>query len=286
MFGQHSRRNLRVLLDELEHRVGQDVRPGRGKVHERLEARVGLAQDAVAVPGHHTTRLERIPKVVAHVIVSKLGADLVLHGQDPAQDLLRGETVQWTGETQQTCTVAQEGIAERAADQVGGVRGDVASLVVAMKRQVETQQVVEVLVLLAALAQELGEVVRPVLASVQSLGTNLVHLVRAEDQRRDSRDLGQQRDAVVKGGLPVVGLAEALLVGLGELGLGVEGRHGNGQLGHGMHGPGEGLDQVQNMLRQVGLLGQLSRERADLVGRGDLARQEQPKHGLGEHLGA
>ena len=95
---QHLGGDLGVLLDQLEDWVGQHIRTGVGKVHQGLEARVGLAENSVAVSGHDTARLEGFPQVGAHVLVSELGSDLVLHGQDPAQHFLRGQTVQWTSQ--------------------------------------------------------------------------------------------------------------------------------------------------------------------------------------------
>ena len=155
-----------------------------------------------------------------------------------------------------------------------------------MQSQVQTQEVVEVLVLLAALAQQLREVLGPVQAAIEGLLADSVDLVGTEDQSGNTGNLGQQGDAVVKGGLPVLGLVETLLIGLGKLGLGVEGGHGHRQLGHGVHVAGEGLDEVQDVLGEVGLFSQLLGKGADLTGGGNLAGQKQPEHGLGEHLSA
>jgi hypothetical protein len=166
VLGQNTGSDLRVLLDQLEYRVGEDIRTGRGKVHQGLEARIGLAQNTVAVAGNNTTRLKGIPKVGAYILVSELGADLVLHLHDPAKDLLGGQSVQGASQTQQTGTVAEEGIAQSATDQVGSVGRDISTLVVTVQSQVQTKQVVEVTVLGSALAQQLGEVVRPILGNI------------------------------------------------------------------------------------------------------------------------
>lgn len=166
------------------------------------------------------------------------------------------------------------------------MRGDVAALVVAVESEVEAQDVVEALVLFAAFAEEDGEIVGPVLGAVEFLFADGVDFVGAEDEGGDAGDLGEEGDAVVEGGLPVVGLVHALGVLFGEGGFGVECGHGHGELGHGVHVAGEGFDHGQDVLGQVRFFSQFARERPDLRGGGHLARQEQPEHGFGEHLGA
>lgn len=97
MLSEHSRGNLRVLLDELKDRVGEDILPRGGKVHEGLEPGIRLAENTVTVSRNNTSRLERVPEVRADVFVSEVGADLLLHRQDPAKHFLGCETMQWAG---------------------------------------------------------------------------------------------------------------------------------------------------------------------------------------------
>ena len=92
MLLQHRRRNLRILLHEPKQRIARNLRAGGAKGHERLEARVRLAEDAVAVPGHHLPGPERAPQVIADVGVGVGGADVGLHFLDPAEDFLCGKT--------------------------------------------------------------------------------------------------------------------------------------------------------------------------------------------------
>ena len=157
MLSQNTRSNLRVLLDELENGVGEDIRTGSGKVHQGLEAGIGLAQDTVTVARNDAARLESVPEVSANILVRELGANLVLHLEDPAENLLGGQTVERTSETQETGTVAQEGIAESTANQVGSVSRHITTLVVTVQSKVQTQQIVEVLVLLATLAKHVPD---------------------------------------------------------------------------------------------------------------------------------
>ena len=109
-----------------------------------------------------------------------------------------------------------------------GVRRHVAALVVAVQRQVQAQQVDEALVV--GLAEHGRVVVRPVLGQVDGAGQRPAAVVRVlVDLGGDGRQLREQLDRVVEDGLPVVGLGQAaLLVQLGELGVVVEGRDGNG----------------------------------------------------------
>lgn len=192
-----------------------------------------------------------------------------------------------SGKTLETSTVRKERIAESAANKVSGVGRDVATLVVTVQSKVETEEILEVLVLLARLAEHSGIVVRPILLKVdlsrQSTAAAVSVLV---DLGGNGRQLSQQGDTVVKGRLPVVGLVETLLVGLGELGLVVESRNSHGELGHGVQVLGEVVEHLGDELGDLSLLGQLAREDANLVGGRDLAGKEEPEHGLGKHLSA
>lgn len=192
-----------------------------------------------------------------------------------------------TGQTLETSTVRKEGVAKSGTNQVSSVSRDVTTLVVTVEGEVETEQVLEVLVLLAALAQHGSEVVRPILVEVnlgrQSTSTLVGVLV---DLGGNGGKLSQQGNAVVKGRLPVVGLVETLLVSLGEFGLVVESRDSNGELGHGVEVAREVIEELGDKLGNGSLLSQLAGEDADLVGGGDLSGQEKPEHGLGKHFSA
>ncbi len=89
-----------------------------------------------------------------------------------------------------------------------------------------------------------------------------------------------------KVGSQVVGLIQALLVRLGKLGGVVQGRDGDGELGHGVQIGREVIEQLVDEGRELSLLRKLPREPADLVGGRDFAGEQQPEHSLWEHLGA
>mgnify|MGYP007135338112 CR=1 FL=1 len=86
------RGDLGVAQDELEDGVGSDAWAGGGVIHKGLEARVRLAQDGVAVAGHDTAAVEGLPEVAADILVGVVLWDGLLHLEDPAEHLLRGET--------------------------------------------------------------------------------------------------------------------------------------------------------------------------------------------------
>lgn len=90
---EHVGSDAAVLLDELEDGVLGDLWARGGVVHQSFEARVGLAQDGVAVAGDDAAGVEGRPEVVGHVLVGVRGGDVVLHLEDPAEDLLRGKSV-------------------------------------------------------------------------------------------------------------------------------------------------------------------------------------------------
>lgn len=192
-----------------------------------------------------------------------------------------------TSQTLETSAIRKEGIAESAANEMGGVSRNVATFVVTVEGEVETEKILEALVLLASLAQHGSKVVRPILLEIDLGGESTATTVRVlVDLSSNGGQLGEQFNAVVKGGLPVVSLVEALLIGLGELGVVVEGRDSNGKLGHGVQVDGEVVEHLVDKSGQLSLFGQLTGKGPGLVDGGDLAGEEQPEHGLGQHLSA
>ena len=121
MLSEHTRSDLRVLLNQLEYRVGENIRAGGGEVHQSLETRVGLAQNSVTISRDHTSRLESIPEIVADILICELGSDLILHGSYPAENFLGCQAVEWASQAQETSTVAQERIAQGASNEVSRV---------------------------------------------------------------------------------------------------------------------------------------------------------------------
>lgn len=117
------------LANELEHVVVREV------LERELAlsgvARVGLAEDSMAVAGHDLATLEGRPDVLADGLVRGVGANLGLHLAQPKEHLLVCKTMERAGETVQGGAKREEGVREGGADKLAGVRGDIATFVVA-----------------------------------------------------------------------------------------------------------------------------------------------------------
>lgn len=182
--------------------------------------------------------------------------------------------MQGSGKTVETGGEGQHGGAERAADQVGGVCADVATLVVRVDGKVETHQLDKVGVV--GEAELVGQVETVVLVLLD--GGNLAVLVDvAVDARSDGGELGNEVHGVLKGVLPVLSLLDALGVGLGKRGLVLESGDGEGELGHGMKVAGAAVDELRDELGHVGAGSPLARQIANLLLRGNLAGEEKPE---------
>ena len=121
------------LRNELEHRVVRQV------LERELAlggvARVRLAEDGVAVARDDLTTIQRRPDILLHSLISGILANLGLHPAEPDEHLLVRKAVERASETVQRGTEGEERIRERGADELAGVRGDVATLVITALRQ-------------------------------------------------------------------------------------------------------------------------------------------------------
>jgi hypothetical protein len=279
VLGENAGGDLVDLADELEHGVVGQVL--LGELALRHVAGVRLSEDGVAVSGNDLAGLERGPQVLLDGLVAEVVANGLLHLLEPDEDLLVGQSVQGTSETVQTSSQGEIGGAESRADQVGRVGADVATLVVGVDGQVQTHQLNKVLVV--GEAELVGQVERVVLVLLD--GRNLAVLVDvAEDLGGNGGQLGNEVHRVLKGVLPVLRLVHALGVGLGEVGLVLEGSDGNRELGHGVEVAGAAVDELLNELGDIGAGGPLGGQVANLLLRGNLAGQEEPEKTLGKGL--
>ena len=245
-------------------------------------ARARVEQEECASSSKHLARVEEIPEGLLELLVGDLtAAELLPQLEDEPEDLLVGKTVEGTGETVEAGGEGEVGVGEGAADEVGGVGRDVAALVVRVEDEVEAHEVDELLVLEAELVG--------VVSTHVELGVGGDELAAVVDVAVDlSGGPGQEGDEVehvLVGVLPVLGLVDAIEVSLGELALGLEGVDTDGELGHGVHGAGQVLEDVRDVS------GELLRALADLVDEvlrlllsRDLAGEEEPQEGLGERL--
>ena len=171
------------LVDELEHLVVGQVL--ERELALRHVARVGLAEHRVAVAGHDLAALERRPDVLAHGVVRRVLADLGLHLAQPDEHLLVREAVEGARETVQGGAEREEGVGEGGADELAGVRRDVAALVVRVDGDVEAHELDEVG--LVGEAEQVGEVVGVVL-----VGLDRGELAAAVDVTVDAASNGRE----------------------------------------------------------------------------------------------
>lgn len=279
MLGKNARGDLVDLRDKLEHRVLGEL--ALGELALRDVTGVSLSQDGVTVTGNDTALLEGRPEVVLDGLVAKVVADLSLHLGEPLENLLVGETVKGTGKTVETSGEREEGRGEGGADQVGGVGGNVATLVVSVDGEVESHQLNKVLVL--GEAELVGQVPRVVLVLLGGRDLAVLEDVTV-DARGNVGELGNEVHGVLEGVLPVLGLLHALGVSLSEGRLVLKSGNGDRELSHGVEGVGAAVDELLNELGEVGAGSPLSGEVADLLLRGNLTGKEEPEETLGKRL--
>lgn len=279
VLGKNTGCDLVDLRNQLEHLVVREVLEGELALGDI--ARVSLAEHSVAVAGNDAAGLEGVPEVLGDVLVRKVAADGLLHLLQPVENLLVSKTVKGAGETVQASGEREHGGGEGGADEVGGVCGHVAALVVGVDGEVEAHEFNEVLV--TGEAELVSKVVRVVLRLVDGRHLAVLEDV-AVDARGDGGQLGDQVHAVLEGVLPVLGLLHALGIGLAEGRLVLESSDGKGELSHRVEVAGAAVDELGDEAGNVAAGGPLGGEVADLLLRGDLAGKQKPEETLGKGL--
>jgi hypothetical protein len=92
MLLQDLRSHFAIELDELENGVFRNLRATRSIVHQSLKARVGFAEDSVAITGHNPSAVKGRPEVIVDILLGVVLGNTLLHLDDPAQDLLSSQT--------------------------------------------------------------------------------------------------------------------------------------------------------------------------------------------------
>lgn len=272
VLGQDTWGDLVDLADKLEHWVFWELALGELALGDVTW--VGLPQHGVAVTWNDLAGLEGGPEVLLDLLVREVVADGGLHLLEPVKDLLVGKTVERTGKTVKTGGQGEHWGGEGRADQVGGVGGDVATLVVGVDGQVETHELDEVGVL--GETELVGKVVTVVLVLLNSWNLAVLEDV-AVDASGDGWELGNEVHGVLEGVLPVLGLLHTLGVGLGEGRLVLESGDGEGELGHWVEVAWAAVDELLNEFWDIGAGGPLGREVADLLLRWNLTGKEEPE---------
>lgn len=182
-----------------------------------------------------------------------LNTNLLLEIDQETKNFLVGKTVQRTSKTVHTGGEGQVRVRQGRSDQADSVGRDVTTLVVAVDDQVQAHQVVELSVAEAQQASEVSAVVQLGVVS----GEFAVLVGVSVDASGNLGQSGENVQSIFEGGVPVLGLLDASLVGLGELRLGLHGSDGGRQLRHGVEVLGEVVQHVNNVLGELAALVQL-----------------------------
>lgn len=271
------------LGDELEEGIGGEVL--EGKLTLAGVTGIGLTEDGVTVTGDDLTGLEGGPDVLTDLIIGDLigVTEGLTHLHNPTEDLLVGETMKGTGETIEASGEGEVGIGEGGTDEVSGMSGDVTTFVIRVDGEVETEELDELGV---REAEGGGEVLAVIGGGVDEGGGRASEVTTVEDITVDTGgngdELGNQVHRVLIGVLPVLGLGDTPLVGLGKGRVMLEGIDGQGELGHGVKGGGARVNEVLNKGGDLGAGGPLLRDGLCLLGGGDLTGQKEPEEGLRE----
>jgi hypothetical protein len=246
--------------------------------------RVGLAEDSVAVTGDDLAALEGIPSELLDSLVVNgqvLGLELGLEVQDPAEHLLVGKAVEGASKTAHGGGEREVRVREGRADETSGVGRDVATLVVAVDGEVEPHDLVEGGAVEAEHTGKVGRVVE--LGVILGRALTTVEAV-AVDDGGSLREPCNEVENVLKSGLPVLGLVDAVLVGAGELAVRLHGEGCSGELGHGVHLLGQAVEEGLDVGRELGAGVELLGDALGLGGSGDLTGHQEPEETLGEGL--
>lgn len=126
MLSENTRGDLVDLADKLEERVvGKFL---EGELALGGVAGVGLAENSVSVSGNDTTRVQGRPEVLLDILIRQIVADGLLHLGEPVKNFLVGQSMERTGKPVKTGSQGEHGRGEGGSDQVGGVGGDVTTL--------------------------------------------------------------------------------------------------------------------------------------------------------------
>ncbi len=248
MLHEDARGDLVDHVDQLEQRVIRQVL--LAEFHLGGVAGVGLAQNGVTVTRNDLAAVEGIPEGLLELFLGgHLAAELGHEVLGPTEDLLVCQTVQRSGQTVDTSREAVVGVGQGRSDQVGGVGGNVAGLMVGMQDEIHAGDIVIGL----GHAHHVSEVATPVEVLVGRDGgvTLILHAVNVSS---DFGKTGHQIVAVLVHRIPVIHLAHAFGILLGKNGFALHRQNSGGEHGHRMCVAGHGAKQVDYVLGNLGAL--------------------------------
>ncbi len=279
VLGKNAWGDLVNLRDKLEHWVLWEVLLGENALSH--VSWIGLAENGVAVTWNNTSSVKGRPEVLLDLLIGEIVANGLLHLNEPLEDLLVGESVKWAGKTVKTGSDGEHWGREGGSDQVGGVGGNVATLVVGVDGEVESHELNEGLVVTET--ELVGEIEGVILVLLDS-GDLTILVDVLVNAGGDGWKLCDEVHGILEGVSPVVLLVDALGVSLGEGRLVLKSVDGNGELSHWVEGRWTAVDQLLDKLGNVGASSPLSGEVADLLLRWNLAGEEEPEETFWEWL--
>mmetsp|Transcript_733 Transcript_733/g.1760 ORF Transcript_733/g.1760 Transcript_733/m.1760 type:complete len:424 (+) Transcript_733:332-1603(+) len=280
VLGENSGHDLINGVDDFEERIVRHV--FQSEFPLAGVPRVGFAQHGVSVSGNDLFGVQGLPGKFRDglgVDLLALGLEFGLQGLDPLEDFLVGQAVERSGKGVQAGGVGEVGVGEGGSDEVGGVGAGVAALVIGVDAEVEAHELVEGGVVVAEHAAEVPGVVEGGV-----LLDDPVEVDVAVDGGGDFGDDGEDVEDVLEGVFVVVRFGDAVGVGFGEARLGLGRVESDGELGHGVHVFGEGVEQGHDVVGQLGAGVEFGGEGVDLLFGGDFAGQEEPDETFEEGL--
>mmetsp|Transcript_28966 Transcript_28966/g.38601 ORF Transcript_28966/g.38601 Transcript_28966/m.38601 type:complete len:339 (+) Transcript_28966:583-1599(+) len=235
----------------------------------------------MAVAWHDFARLESDIDELADVFTSPVLAVLLLEVEQVVQALLIGEAMEGAGETVHACREREVGVGESRADEVSGVGRHVATFMISMDGDVEAHELPE----LGVGEAEHVRVVRAVVEGAIAGGhRRAVPVLVGEDEGGDAAHLRAKVKAVLKSGLPVLGLVHAALVSLHEVGLGLASHDTHGKLSHSVHVAGQRFDHALLIVAESASAEEFFLELADFRLGGKLTGEQEPQDALRDGL--
>ena len=131
MFGQNVRGHFEDHLDQLEQRIILEARSLHAEFALRGVARVGLAENGVAVTRDNLTAVKCVPQSFFETFFGRhFAAELGHEILGPAQHFFVGKSVQRASQAVDAGAVGIVSIGQGRSDQMRGVSGNIAGLVV------------------------------------------------------------------------------------------------------------------------------------------------------------